>query len=81
MSGEDLDRRPEFKTFVRQHDERCLVLSPALCQDGQVMALQEAVEHAVMCPDAVLILGSTFAVVLGEVMKGGRGKYLLLEQR
>ena len=26
LEGEDLERRPEFAQFVRQHDELCLVL-------------------------------------------------------
>lgn len=79
MEGEDLDRRPEFEGFVQQHDEICYVLSPDFCMDGQLLPLKEAVSRAVVCPDAVLILGSRFAVVFGESMKGGRGKILLSE--
>ena len=81
MEGEDLDRRPEFERFVQQHDEMCCVLSPAFSAEGQLLPLREAVREAVYSPDAVLILGSTFAVVFGEPMKGGRGKYLLSEKR
>ena len=43
--------------------------------DRSIACVTAAVEA--VCPDAVLILGSTFAVVFGEPMKGGRGKYLL----
>ena len=81
MEGEDLDRRNEFERFVRQHDELCFVLSPDFWLDEQFLPLQDAVRQAAVCPDAVLILGSTFAVVFGEPMKGGRGKYLLSETK
>ena len=80
MEGEDLDRRPEFDRFVRQHDEICLVLSPDIYTDEQFLPLRDAVQRAVICLDAVIIMGSTFAVVFGEPMKGGRGKYLLSEK-
>ena len=79
MEGEDLERRSEFERFVRQHDELCLTLSPDFWMDEQFLPLQDAVRQAAVCPDAVLILGSSFAVVFGEPMKGGRGKYLLSE--
>ena len=79
MEGEDLDRRPEFDRFVQQHDEICFVLSPDFYMDEQFLPLKDAVEQALMCLDAVLIMGSSFAVVFGEPMKGGRGKFLLAE--
>ena len=79
MEGEDLERRSEFERFLRQHDELCFVLSPDFRLDEQFLPLQDAVKQAVVCPDAVLILGSSFAVVFGEPIKGGRGKYLLSE--
>ena len=79
MAGEDLDRDPAFARFVRAHDELCLVLSPDFYMDEQFLPLKDAVRQALMCFDAVLIIGSSFAVVFGEVMKGGRGKYLLSE--
>ena len=79
MEGEDLDRRPEFDRFVQQHDEICFVLSPDFYMDEQFLPLKDAVEQALMCLDAVLIMGSSFAVVFGEPMKGGRGKFLLSE--
>lgn len=79
MEGEDLERRTEFERFLRQHDELCLVLSPELAPDGIELPLRDAVAEALLCFDAVLILGSGFAVIFGEVMKGGRGKYLLSE--
>lgn len=80
MMGEDLDRRPEFERFVHDHDEICLVFSPGSCLDGQFLSLKAAIRQAVDYPDAVLIMGSTFAVVFGEPGKGGRGKYLLSEK-
>jgi hypothetical protein len=81
MQGEDMDRRPEFERFVRQHDELCFVLSPYCFMDEQFLPLKDAVREALICPDAVVIMGSTFAVVFGEPMKGGRGKYLMSEAR
>ena len=81
MSGEDLDREAAFAKFVQAHDELCLVLSPDFFTDEQFLPLKDAVRQAVMCFDAVLIIGSTFAVVFGEVMKGGRGKYLLSDRK
>ncbi len=79
IAGEDLERAPAFAKFVQAHDELCLVLSPDFYMDEQFLPLKDAVRQAVSCFDAVLIIGSTFAVVFGEVMKGGRGKYLLSE--
>ena len=81
MEGEDLERRSGFERFVRQHDELCFVLSPEFWLDEQFLQLQDAVRQAVISLDAVLILGSTFAIVFGEPMKGGRGKYLLSEAK
>ena len=80
MEGEDLDRRPEFDCFVRQHDEICFVLSPEFYTDEQFLPLRDAVHKAIISLDAVIIMGSTFAVVFGEPVKGGRGKYLLSEK-
>ena len=79
MEGEDINRRPEFDRFVRQHDEICFMLSPDPLLNEQFLPLKDAVEQAILCPDAVLIIGSSFAVVFGEPMKGGRGKFLLSE--
>ena len=80
MEGEDLDRRPEFDSFVQQHDETCFVLSPEFYTDEQFLPLRDAVHKAIISLDAVIIMGSTFAVVFGEPVKGGRGKYLLSEK-
>ncbi len=80
MEGEDLDRRPEFDCFVRQHDEICFVLSPEFYTDEQFLPLRDAVHKAIISLDAVIIMGSAFAVVFGEPVKGGRGKYLLSEK-
>ena len=80
MEGEDLDRSAEFLDFVKKHDEPCFIMSPDSFVDGQWLPFAEAVEQAVFCPDAAVIIGSGFAVVFGEPMKGGRGKYLLTDQ-
>ena len=79
MEGEDLERRPEFERFVRQHDELCYVLSLEIAPDGVFLPLRDALNQAILCFDAVLIIGTTFSIVFGEVEKGGRGKYLLSE--
>ena len=80
LEGEDLERTPAFASFSKAHDGMCLVLSPDVMPYGKTMPLQEAVTQAVLCFDAVLIIGDTFAVVFGEVTKGGRDKYLLAEK-
>ena len=80
MEGEDLDRREDFHFFVQKHDEQCYVLTPDNCAEGEYMAFKDAVDKAVIYPDAVIIIGSTFAVVFGEPIKGGRGKFLLSEE-
>ena len=81
MSGKDMERLPGFADFLEKHEETCLVMSPFSFLDGERLPIKEAVEQAVMCPDAVLILGSTFAVVYGEPEKGGRDRYLLSEEK
>ena len=80
MEGENLDRRPEFDRFIQQHDEICFVLSPDFYMDERFLTLRDAVDQAIMCLDAVLIMGSSFAVVFGESIKGGREKFLLSEK-
>ena len=80
LEGEDLERTPAFASFSKAHDGMCLVLSPDMSPYGKTMPLQYAVAEAVSCFDAVLIIGNSFAVVFGEVSKGGRGKYLLAER-
>ena len=79
MQGDDMTRLPEFGRFVSEHDELCFVLSPDFYLDERFMTLKEAVGQALICPDAVLIIGSSFALVFGEPMKGGREQYLLTE--
>ena len=81
LEGEDLERRPEFERFVREHDELCFVLSLDFWTDEQFLPLKDAVGRAMICLDAALIIGSTFAVVFGEPMKGGRDKFLLSEEK
>lgn len=77
LSGEDLERQTAFRGFVEGHDELCRILSPDFSLDGRKAKLSTALSLASACFDAVIILGGSFAVVYGEVMKGGRGKYLL----
>lgn len=80
MEGGDLERRPAFRRFVGAHDELCLVLSPDFYLDECLLPLERAVAQAAICCDAALVLGSDFAVVFGEAMKGGRDKLLLTEK-
>ncbi len=55
------------------------MLAPAF-PEGQTLLLSQAVEEALLFPDAAVIAGDGFAVVFGEPMPGGRGKYLLAEK-
>ena len=80
LSGEDLERQAAFGAFVERHDEPCFILSPDFSLDGQTARFSAALKFASACFDAAIILGGSFAVVYGEVMKGGRGKYLLTEK-
>ena len=79
LEGEDLERRAEFRAFLREREGPCLMLTPAF-PEGQTLPLSQAVEQALLFPDAAVILGDDFAVVFGEPMPGGRGKYLLAEK-
>ena len=78
-AGDDLERRPEFLRFVKQHDETCYVISPDHEMDGRTLETKDAVSLAAAFYDAVVIIGSTFAIVFGEPVKGGRDKFLLSE--
>lgn len=80
LSGEDLERQAAFRAFVERHDEPCLILSPDFSLDGRTARFSAALSLAFACFDAAIILGGSFTVVYGEVMKGGRGKYLLTEE-
>ena len=62
MEGEDLERRPEFERFVLQHDEPCYVLSLEFAPDGAFLPLRDALNQAILCFDAVLIIGTTFSI-------------------
>ena len=79
LEDDDLDRRPEFKDFCKKHQGPCHVLSPEFYWDEIEVTLDEAVEMAIMSLDAFLVLGDGFAIVFGEPVKGGREKYLVVE--
>lgn len=79
LEGDDLDRRTEFKVFCKKHQGLCHVLSPEFYWDEIELPLDEAMEMAVMSLDAFLVLGDGFAIVFGEPVKGGREKYLVVE--
>ena len=76
LSGADLEGRPDFLRFVEQHNETCLLLSPDPGMDNQTMQFHDAVRVAAGFHDAVIIIGSTFAIVFGEPVKGGRSEYI-----
>ena len=79
LSGADLEYRPDFWHFAEQHNETCLLLSPDSEMDNRTMKFHDAIHMAAGFQDAVIIVGSTFAVVFGEPVKGGRDKFLLSE--
>ena len=81
LSGEDLERQTAFRGFVERHDETCCILSPDFSLDGRTARFNAALNLASACFDALIILGGSFAVVYGEAMKGGRGKYFLTQER
>ena len=79
LEGDDLERRPEFKEFCKKHQDLCRVLSPEFYWEKTEVSLDEAVKMATMSLDAFLVLGDGFAIVFGEPVKGGREKYLVVE--
>ena len=79
LEGDDLERRPEFKEFCKKHQGLCRILSPEFYWEEIEAPLDEAVKMATMSLDAFLVQGDGFAVVFGEPVKGGREKYLVVE--
>ena len=79
LQGNDIESKKEFELFVSRHNELCRVISADLWIDGY-FPLSDAVLQAQACFDAVIVIGSNFALVYTETMKGGRDKYLLFEQ-
>ena len=77
FKGKDLERQKAFTDFVSRHRETCLCLSPDPCLHERLLPFEEAADIAFMGCDAALVIGSSFALVVGEAVKGGREKYLL----
>lgn len=77
LEGKDLERQKAFADFVSAHEETCLCLSPDPCLHERALPFAEAADLAFMGCDAALVIGSSFALVVGEAVKGGREKYLL----
>lgn len=77
FKGKDLERQKAFTDFVSRHRETCLCLSPDPCLHERLLPFEEAADLAFMGCDAALVIGSSFALVVGEAVKGGREKYLL----
>ncbi len=79
LKGDDLERQKEFIKFAEKHNESCLIISPDSFVDGTEMTFIEAINTALNLFEAVIIIGSDYAIVFGEVEKGGREKYLLCD--
>ena len=77
FKGKDLERQKAFTDFVSGHKETCLCLSPDPCLHGRSLPFAEAADLAFTGCDTALVIGSSFALVVGEAVKGGREKYLL----
>ena len=77
FKGKDLERQKAFTDFANGHKETCLCLSPDPCLHERFLPFAEAADLAFMGCDAALVIGSSFALVVGEAVKGGREKYLL----
>ncbi|MGX8687761.1 MAG: hypothetical protein ACSW8K_08205, partial [bacterium] len=77
FKGKDLERQKAFTDFANGHNEICLCLSPDPCLHERILPFEKAAGLAFMGCDAALIIGSSFALVVGEAVKGGREKYLL----
>ena len=78
MYGPDLERRPDFETFVEEHEETVTILSPEPAADLLELPFSEAIRIAIMCPDAVIIVGDGFSLIYGEAFRN-RDKFLLTE--
>lgn len=79
LRSTSLEHDPEFLRFLSERDEPVRILSPDASINETTEPLKEGVIKAVMCLDAAILLGSTFAIVFGEAEQGGRDGYLLLE--
>ena len=66
------------RTFIRKARRERLILQ-LTTPKRRYEALDRFCHQAVISLDAVLVIGSTFALVYGEPVKGGREKYLLSE--
>lgn len=77
LQGKDLERQKAFTDFANGHKETCLCLSPDPCLHERLLPFEEAADLAFTGCDAALVIGSSFALVVGEAVKGGREKYLL----
>ena len=80
LSGSDLGRQEEFCRFVSSHEEQTAILSPNPVLDGIVLPLADAVHAAMTDTDATIVLGTDYALVNGEAMKGFREHYLLVKK-
>lgn len=80
LSGNDLGQQEEFCRFVSLHEEPTVILSPNPVLDGMVLPLADAVREAMADADASIVLGTGYALVNGEAMKGFREHYLLVKE-
>ena len=79
LHSTSLEHDPMFLRFLSEHDEPVRIFSPDASINETTEPLREGVIKAVICMDAAILLGSTFAIVFGEAEQGGRDGYLLFE--
>ena len=80
LSGSTLAQQEEFCCFVSSHEEQTVILSPNPVLDGMILRLADAVHAAMADADASIVLGTDYALVNGEAMKGFREHYLLVKR-
>ena len=78
LQGDNPERQPLFEALLRR-DEACVLLSPDPWLDGRRLRFSEAWPLVRGSLDAVILLGTDFAVVRQEAMPGGQGLFLLTE--
>ena len=67
----------EYLTCADYHVNSFLAYESLIIAPMAMGDIKEALDKAVLCQDALLILGSDFAIIFTEPMKGGTEKYLL----
>jgi hypothetical protein len=81
MEGDGIDRDRDFTDFAARHNEICRILSPESWEEDLFLPLKDALDIASLGLDAMVIIGSRFAVVFGEPSKYGRDIFLLTDKK